>query len=64
MRAALDRLEQALAKDTTGGVTITTPRGEPWISVPPLGKQAEPANLGRSRTRSTAAGAPSTCWTC
>ncbi len=43
--AALDRLNKAMRKDTTGGVRITMRRGEPWISVPPLAKQPEPANL-------------------
>ncbi|WP_051753584.1 Tn3 family transposase [Streptosporangium amethystogenes] len=43
--AALDRLDKAIRKDTTGGVKITRKKGEPWISVPPLGKQEEPACL-------------------
>ena len=43
--AALDRLNKALKKGTTGGVKITRKKGEPWISVPPAGKQAEPENL-------------------
>ncbi|MEV3986728.1 Tn3 family transposase [Nonomuraea sp. NPDC049758] len=43
--AALDRLETALRKGTTGGVTITRKKGEPWISVPPLDKQEEPVGL-------------------
>jgi len=42
---ALDRLNKAVRKDTTGGVRITTRRGESWISVPALAKQPEPANL-------------------
>ncbi|MFF4625643.1 hypothetical protein [Nonomuraea jabiensis] len=36
--AALDWLGVALRKGTTGGVKITRKKGEPWISVPPLGK--------------------------
>ncbi len=43
--AALDRLNKGLKKATTGGVSITRRKGEPWISVPPLGKQTEPENL-------------------
>ncbi|MEV4250674.1 Tn3 family transposase [Streptosporangium canum] len=43
--AALDRLDKAMRKGTTGGVKITRKKGEPWISVPPLGKQEEPAGL-------------------
>ncbi|MFI7640499.1 Tn3 family transposase [Nonomuraea sp. NPDC049400] len=43
--AALNRLETALRKGTTGGVTITRKKGEPWISVPPLDKQEEPTGL-------------------
>ncbi|WP_345406644.1 Tn3 family transposase [Nonomuraea salmonea] len=43
--AALDRLNKGLKKATTGGVSITRRKGEPWISVPPLGKQIEPENL-------------------
>ncbi len=43
--AALDRLDKAMRKGSTGGVKITRKKGEPWISVPPLGKQEEPAGL-------------------
>ncbi len=43
--AALDRLEGAMRKGTTGGVKITRKKGEPWISVPPLVKQEEPTGL-------------------
>jgi TnpA family transposase/ribosomal protein L17 len=43
--AALDRLNTALRKGTTGGVKITTKKGEPWISVPPIAKAPEPVNL-------------------
>ncbi|GAA2208290.1 hypothetical protein GCM10009850_037480 [Nonomuraea monospora] len=43
--AALNRLESALRKGTTGGVAITRRKGEPWISVPPLDKQEEPTGL-------------------
>jgi hypothetical protein len=34
-----------MAKDITGGVRITTRRGQPWISVPKLDKLPEPKNL-------------------
>ena len=43
--AALGRLNDALAGGTAGGVTITTRRGEPWIGVPHVPRQPEPANL-------------------
>jgi TnpA family transposase len=43
--AALDRLENALAKGTTGGVKVTRRKGEAWISVPSPEKQDEPENL-------------------
>ncbi|MGH3843499.1 MAG: Tn3 family transposase [Pseudonocardiaceae bacterium] len=43
--AALDRLNTALRKHTTGGVKITTKKGESWISVPPIAKAPEPVNL-------------------
>jgi len=43
--AALTMLNKALTKGTTGGVKITTKKGEPWISVPPVAKQPEPENL-------------------
>ena len=43
--AALGRLNDALAQGRTGGVTITTRRGEPWISVPHIARQPEPENL-------------------
>jgi len=43
--AALDRLEGAMRKGSTGGVKITRKKGESWISVPPLVKQEEPTGL-------------------
>jgi len=43
--AALDKLNRALKKGTTGGVKITAKKGEPWISVPPVARQPEPASL-------------------
>lgn len=43
--AALTRLDEGIAAGTTGGVKITTRRGEPWISVPPTPPVPEPANL-------------------
>ena len=45
LRSALGRLDEALRSDSTGGVRIITRRGEPWISVPPIAKLAEPPNL-------------------
>jgi TnpA family transposase len=45
LTTALSALEKALAADGTGGVRITTRRGEPWIAVPKLGKLDEPENL-------------------
>ena len=44
-REALDRLDQAMAKGTTGGVRVITRNGQPWISVPQLEKLPEPKNL-------------------
>lgn len=44
-RDALDRFEQALKDDTTGGVAIVKKNGEPWIKVSPRPKQEEPENL-------------------
>jgi len=43
--AALDRLNTALRKHTTGGVKITTRKGASWISVPPIAKAPEPITL-------------------
>lgn len=45
MRDALTSLDEGIAAGTTGGVRITTRRGEPWISVPTRRKLPEPANL-------------------
>jgi TnpA family transposase len=47
MRTALAGLDQAVNAEDTGGVVLTTRRGEPWIIVPKPGKLAEPANLDR-----------------
>jgi TnpA family transposase len=44
-RAALGKLNTALAMGTTGGVKIKTKNGQPWISVPTLDKLPEPKNL-------------------
>jgi TnpA family transposase len=44
-RAALDRLNTALAHGTTGGVKVTSRGGQPWVRVPKLAKQPEPRNL-------------------
>ncbi|MFI7642333.1 Tn3 family transposase [Nonomuraea sp. NPDC049400] len=43
--AALDRLDKAMRQHATGGVKLTRKKGEAWISVPPIGKQEEPAGL-------------------
>src|SRR5450759_4299622 len=40
-------LNAALAADDAGGVSIGTRAGRPWITVPKLAKQPEPANLER-----------------
>ncbi|CAM3805814.1 Tn3 family transposase [Nocardiopsis gilva] len=45
MRAALDRLDGAIAKGTCGGVRVVTRKGQPWISVPKLEALPEPQNL-------------------
>ena len=42
---ALGRLDRALADGSAGGVRITTRRGTPWITVPPMDKQPEPPTL-------------------
>jgi TnpA family transposase len=47
MSAALTRLDTALVDGSAGGVTITTRRGEPWITVPRLEALSEPGNLQR-----------------
>jgi hypothetical protein len=44
-RAALSRLNDALANGTAGGVRISNRRGEPWITVPAIEKQPEPPTL-------------------
>ncbi len=46
LRAALDRLDAAMTRGTTGGVRIITRNGQPWVSVPKLDKLPEPKNLG------------------
>lgn len=46
MTAGVQRLDQALA-DGSSGVTITSRRGEPWITVPRLEALPEPENLGK-----------------
>jgi hypothetical protein len=40
LRTSLDRFENALAQDTTGGVAIVKKHGEAWIRVSPRGKQS------------------------
>jgi hypothetical protein len=41
---SLAHLERGLAGGTTGGASITTRRGKPWISVPSLAAVPEPIN--------------------
>lgn len=43
--AALTRLDEGIAAGSTGGMRITTRRGEPWISLPPTPAVPEPTNL-------------------
>ena len=43
--AALGRLDRALGDGSAGGVRVTTRRGEPWVTVPPMDKQPEPPTL-------------------
>ncbi|POH72169.1 Tn3 family transposase [Arthrobacter glacialis] len=47
MTRSLERLDNGLLADTTGGVKVTKRRGAPWIKVPKLEKLDEPANLGK-----------------
>jgi TnpA family transposase len=47
LSAALCDLDAAIAADDTGGVSIGIRAGRPWITVPKLAKQPEPANLER-----------------
>ena len=61
--AALGRLNDALAAGTTGGVKITARRGEPWISVPHIPRQPEPANLKALKEEIARRWASSTCST-
>jgi len=44
---ALGDLDAGLGAGDTGGVSIGTRAGRPWITVPKLAKQTEPANLER-----------------
>jgi hypothetical protein len=47
LSAALRDLDAAIEANDTGGVSIGARAGKPWITVPKLAKQAEPANLER-----------------
>jgi len=49
MRQALANLDDRIADDSCG-VRITTRRGDPWISVPQIGKVAEAPNLAALKT--------------
>lgn len=46
MSDALQRLDQSLT-DGSSGVTVSSRRGEPWITVPRLEALPEPENLGK-----------------
>jgi hypothetical protein len=61
--AALTRLDQGIAAGTTGGVKITTRRGEPWIHVPPTPAVPEPTNLLALKAEVERRWVSSTCWT-
>jgi hypothetical protein len=65
-RAALSRLNDALANGTAGGLRIGNRRGEPWNSSEFRRSRSSPSRppSRRSRTRSSDAGARSTCLTC
>ena len=52
---SLARLERALAGGTTGGVSITTRRGEPWISCPVPARLARAGQPGCAQRRGRAA---------
>jgi hypothetical protein len=47
LTAALRDLNDAIATNDTGGISIGARAGRPWITVPKLAKQTEPANLER-----------------
>jgi len=47
MGNALDAFDHAMGADQTGGVSIGTRKGEPWIGVPKLEAQPEPTGLDR-----------------
>lgn len=47
LSTALGELDAGLGAGDTGGVSIGTRAGRPWITVPKLAKQTEPANLER-----------------
>jgi TnpA family transposase len=47
LTAALRDLNDAIATNDTGGISIGVRAGRPWITVPKLAKQTEPANLER-----------------
>ena len=62
-RAALDRLNTAMAKGTTGGVKITTKKGSRGSACPNWRSSLSQRTSRRSRPRCSAGGARSTCWT-
>jgi TnpA family transposase len=53
LTAGLDRLDHALAHNTTGGVKIGTRNGGSWITVPKLPKLQEPPNLAALKAEIT-----------
>ena len=63
MNEGLRRLDAARLNGGAG-VTVTTRRGVPWITVPRLEPLPEPANLGKVKDEVIRRWAPSTCSTC
>jgi TnpA family transposase len=50
MRQALQTLDERIADGASGGVKVTARHGEPWISVPQIGKVTEAPNLAALKT--------------
>ncbi|MDE1675218.1 Tn3 family transposase [Nocardia gipuzkoensis] len=53
MAATLERLDQGLADGSTGGVRVTSRKGESWFSVQKLDKLPEPENLDKIKAEVT-----------
>ncbi len=45
LHAGLDRLNEAVSRNTAGGVRVTNRRGRPWIVVPAMDWLPDPANI-------------------